>query len=353
MAIIDSYLSYLLEVEGTDLLLAAGARPMMRLNGQLQVMKRRYVAASDVEYHALEVLGQERMNRLPELKSMDFIYEASINGADRRFRGSVYLQRNGLNIVLRVVPAHIPTLSELGLPPALASLTESPGLVVVAGPGRNGKSSTLAALVEHVNAQRPVHVVTVEDPIEWVHPARKALISQRQIGLHAESFGAALEGVLREDPDVVMVSDLRDLESIRLALRAAESGHVVLAGMRTWSAVRTVEALVHAFPENEKVGARNQVARFLKAVVALQLVPRADGSGQVPVADVLVSTPRAASLIRSGSLHALVDVIRTGDQGMRLMEDDLATLAAEGVIHEDMANSRIEACELARVGGTS
>ncbi|HEY4002829.1 MAG TPA: ATPase, T2SS/T4P/T4SS family [Candidatus Xenobia bacterium] len=352
MAIIDSYLAYLVEVEGTDLLLAAGARPLMRLNGQLQVMKRRLVAASDVEYHAQEMLGAERMGRLPELKSIDFIYETTLNGTERRFRGSVYYQRNGLNIILRAIPQKPRTLRELGLPTTIQRLVElRSGLIMVAGPARSGKSATLAAMVELLN-QKPLHIITVEDPIEQVHKGREALISQRQIGLHADSFASALEGVLREDPDVIVVGDVRDEATARQLLRAGELGHLVLAGMECASTVRCLERLVDFFDTEQRRGARRLVASAMRAVVALQTVPRADGTGRALASELLMSGPQVVEAIRSGNMSQVVELMRGGQHGMRLMEDDLTGLATSGVISDDEAYSRIEACELARVGGS-
>ena len=256
-----------------------------------------------------------------------------------RFRGSAYRHQNGTNAIFRVIASHPPSLEQLGLPADLARLTNyAQGLVLLTGPGGCGKSSTMAALLRLVNEERREHIITIEDPIEFLHPPARCVVNQRQAGRDTEGFARALRAALREDPDVIAIGELRDLESISLAMTAAETGHLVLATLHTGSAIRTVDRLVGTFPPSQQPQVRAMLSESLRAVVSQRLVRRADGQGRVPALEVHVATRAAANLIRENKTFQLRSVIQTGStQGMCLLDQSLQNLVRSGRVSREEA----------------
>ncbi len=276
----------------------------------------------------------------------DFAYENQY----ARYRTSVVRQRLGIEIVFRVINTHVRTMDELGLPQHLKLLTRyQNGLILVTGSVGTGKSTTLAAMIEHVNAERHDHIITLEDPIEYIIPSRNCHVSQREVFTHTESFATALRASLREDPDVIMVGEMRDLETISLAITAGETGHLVLATLHTANASRTLDRLLDVFPPDQQEHIRVMVAESLRGVICHQLIPRKDGTGRVLALEILTNTPAVANVIRENKTYMLPGIIQTGKkQGMRLMDDALIDLYDRGLISAEEACERAEEKHIVR-----
>ncbi len=338
MAEIDKYLKMLLDREGSDLHLIAGQKPCMRIFGRLDYVEDLpALSGEEIERLGMEIFSVENKERLPADKNIDFAYEViEPDGTRIRFRGNAYYQKYGLNIIFRAIPVKIPTLESLGMPPRLADLTNHhQGLILATGPAGCGKTSTLAALVEIVNQKKAEHIITVEDPIEYVFTCKKSLINQRQVGLHVESFALALKGALREDPDVILIGELRDLETIQLAITAAETGHLVMGTLHTQSAIKTIDRIIDSFPIDQQSQIRTMLSESLKGVIAQKLLPRKDGKGQIAAVEVLIGNLSVANVIREGKTYKLESAMQTGknlgmimmDQSIRdLLDKDLITL---------------------------
>jgi twitching motility protein PilT len=267
---------------------------------------------------------------------VDFCY--SIEGVGR-FRANVYRQQSGIDGVFRIIPPLPPTLAELGLPAAMARLTTyHQGMVLVTGPTGSGKTSTLAALVDLINEERREHVLTIEDPIEYLHPSKRCLINQRSVGRHTQSFARALRAALREDPDVVVIGELRDLETISLALTAAETGHLVLATLHTDNTLRTLNRVVGAFPADQQDQVRTMLSESLRAVVSQRLLPRADGQGRVPAIETLIVTKAVANLIRENKVFQIQSILQTGaTHGMGLLDQSIRAHVQAGTVSREDA----------------
>lgn len=333
---IDRILDFAFRQGASDLHLRADERVLLRTGGRLAAAGDSPLPADQVRRRAEELLGPAARLRLEREGQVDFAY--SLTGV-ARFRGSAYRHQHGLALVLRAIPAEVPTLADLGLPSTLAKLTNHhQGLVLLTGPAGCGKSSTLAALVRLINEERRDHVVTIEDPIEYLHPPLRCVVNQRQVGRDTASFSRALKAALREDPDVIAIGELRDLETISLALTAAETGHLVLATLHTGNAVRTIDRLVGAFPPIQQGQVRAMVSESLRAVVSQRLVNRADGRGRVPALEVLLGTRAVANLIRESKTFQLRSLMQTGlAQGMALLDLSLAQLVREGTVSREEA----------------
>ena len=298
------------------------------------------LTAENTEALARSFLDAGQLAQLEERGDVDFAYATAFG----RFRTSVVRQRLGLDLVFRVIATDVRTMDELGLPESLKLLTRfQNGLILVTGAVGSGKSTTLAALVEQVNIERREHIITLEDPIEYVFQPRGCHITQREVGIHTKSFGAALRGSLREDPDVIMVGEMRDLETISLAITASETGHLVLGTLHTGNASRTLDRLLDVFPVDQQDQIRVMVSESLRGVVSQQLVPRQDGTGRVLALEILTNTPAVANVIREAKTYMLPGIIQTGrKQGMRLMDDSLVQLYDEGIISAEEAINRAE-----------
>jgi twitching motility protein PilT len=340
---INQYLTTIIDIGASDLHLSSECFPLARLHGGLVRLDDRLLGAHEVADYARHLLDDDDWAKLPERKNLDFAYETQIHDLSHRFRCNVYIQGLGLSIVMRVIPTSIPSWQECGLPPSVVQMTRHhQGLVLVTGPAGCGKTTTLASLIRHINEHKRVHVITVEDPIEYVHECKKALIHQRQVGMDVDSFQTALKGALREDPDVVFIGELRDLETTQLAITAAETGHLVLSTMHTNSAAKTVDRLIDAFPVDQQPQIRLMISESLKGIIAQQLVPRVDGEGRVLACEVLHVIPSIANMIRDGRTFQITGVLQTSHSlGMCSMDEALAELLHNGVIDEHECRARM------------
>jgi twitching motility protein PilT len=333
---IDAFLKLAVEQKGSDLHLVSGKPPRIRIHGKLHPIKFRDLSYEDMEKLLAEFMGQEIRRQLEDKYAVDFAYEVAGVG---RFRVNAFSHMNGLAAVLRVVPAEITPLDKLGLPSSIASAISKPsGLVLVTGPTGCGKSTTLAAMVDQINATRKAHIITIEDPIEFVHSYKKSVVTQREIGMHSPSFATALRNALREDPDVILVGEMRDLETISLALTAAETGIQVLASLHTNGAARSIDRIVNVFPPRRQEQVRSMLAEGLQVVVSQQLVVNTEGTGRVVAAEVLINNNAAASMIRGGKAHQLGSVIQSGSKmGMQSLDSQLKEMVRSGTITREEA----------------
>jgi twitching motility protein PilT len=317
--------------EASDLHLTSGSAPYFRIHGEMVKLNYKELAPELCQALLFEVLTEQQSETLLENWDLDCGY--SLKGVGR-FRVNAFRQRQGVGAVFRRIPETIQTVRELGLPASLIDLLEvSEGLILVTGPTGSGKSTTLASLIDAINTGRKAHIITIEDPIEFVHHNKNSLINQREISSHTKSFHDALRAALREDPDVILVGEMRDLETISLALTAAETGHLVLATLHTNSATKTVDRIIDVFPEAQQAGIRVMLSESLRGVVAQSLVPRGDGMGRVPVVEVLVNIPAVANLIREGKTYQIHSSMQTGQvHGMTTFENGINELIRKGLV---------------------
>src|SRR2546421_4673493 len=339
---VDEYLAIAREVGESDFPWGVNAPPVWRLHGTLQPIwpDAQRFKAEQTQRLADTFLNDVQRVLVKERGDADFAY-ANSRG---RYRASVVRQRLGTDIVFRIINTRVRTMDELGLPEHLKLLTRyQNGLILVTGSVGSGKSTTLAALVEQVNIERREHIITLEDPIEYVLEPKGCHITQREVHTHTRSFAAALRGALREDPDVIMVGEMRDLETISLAITAAETGHLVLGTLHTGNASRTLDRLLDVFPPDQQEQIRIMVSESLRGVISQQLIPRADGKGRVLALEILTNTPAVANVIREAKTYMLPGIIQTGKkQGMQLMDDALADLHSRGLITAEEATTRAD-----------
>lgn len=322
----------------SDLHLSSGSAPYLRIHGEMVKLNYREVSHETCQSLIFQILTEKQRELFAENWELDLSYPLPEVG---RFRVNVFMQRNGVAAVFRLIPEKVQTVEELGLPEQLLDLIDvSEGLVLVTGPTGSGKSTTLAALIHSINMNERAHVITIEDPIEFVHRNGQALISQREVSSHTKSFHAALRAALREDPDIILVGEMRDLETISLAVTAAETGHLVLATLHTNSAIKTVDRIIDVFPESQQGQIRVMLSESLRGIVAQALLPTADGEGRVPVTEVLVNVPAVANLIREGKTHQINSVMQTGRSfGMVTFEGAVNELMRKGIVAKDVGNS--------------
>jgi twitching motility protein PilT len=339
---VDEYLSVGLQAGASDVHLGVNAPPIWRLHGKLSpIWPDVPCFTSDQTLVLAEgFLSDLRKTQLKERGDADFAYANSFG----RYRTSVVRQRLGVDLVFRIINTKVRTMDELGLPEHLKLLTRyQNGLLLVTGSVGSGKSTTLAALVEQVNIERREHIITLEDPIEYVLEPKGCHITQREVHTHTRSFAAALRGALREDPDVIMVGEMRDLETISLAITAAETGHLVLGTLHTGNASRTLDRLLDVFPPDQQEQIRVMVSESLRGVISQQLIPRADGKGRVLALEILTNTPAVANVIRESRTYMLPGIIQTGKkQGMQLIDDALVDLCNRGLITAEEGYARAE-----------
>jgi twitching motility protein PilT len=339
---VDEYLEIGQKAGASDVHLAVNAQPIWRLHGTLQPIwpDAPRLRSEDTAALAEDFVPDAYKTELNTRGDSDFAYANDF----ARYRTSVVRQRLGIEIVFRVINSKVRTMDELGLPENLKLLTRyQNGLILVTGSVGTGKSTTLAAMVEQINMERRDHIITLEDPIEYIITPRNCHVSQREVFTHTESFGAALRASLREDPDVIMVGEMRDLETISLAITASETGHLVLATLHTSNASRTLDRLLDVFPSDQQEQIRAMVSESLRGVISQQLIPRADGTGRVLALETLTNTPAVANVIREAKTYMLPGIIQTGKkQGMRLMDDSLIDLYQRGVITAEEAYARAE-----------
>src|SRR5438309_4243687 len=339
---VDEYLAVGQEAGASDIHLGVNAPPIWRLHGMLRPIwpDAPRFKAEQTQKLADAFLNETQRELVKERGDADFAY-ANSKG---RYRASVVRQRLGTDIVFRVINTRVRTMDELGLPEHLKLLTRyHNGLILVTGSVGSGKSTTLAALVEQINIERREHIITLEDPIEYVLEPKGCHITQREVHTHTRSFGVALRGALREDPDVIMVGEMRDLETVSLAITASETGHLVLATLHTGNASRTLDRLLDVFPVDQQDQIRVMVSESLRGVISQQLVPRRDGAGRVLALEILTNTPAVANVIREAKTYMLPGIIQTGKkQGMQLMDDSLVQLFKAGLIDAEEAYARAD-----------
>jgi len=339
---VDEYLKIGQDASASDIHLGVNAPPIWRLHGTLRPIWPDAPRLTSDQTLALAegFLSDHQKTQLNNRGDADFAYAHSFG----RYRTSVVRQRLGADLVFRIIDTKVRTMGELGLPEHLKLLTRyHNGLILVTGSVGSGKSTTLAALVEQVNIERREHIITLEDPIEYVLEPKGCHITQREVHTHTRSFAAALRGALREDPDVIMVGEMRDLETISLAITAAETGHLVLGTLHTGNASRTLDRLLDVFPPDQQKQIRIMVSESLRGVISQQLIPRADGKGRVLALEILTNTPAVANVIREAKTFMLPGIVQTGKkQGMQLMDDALVELCTSGLITSEEACARAE-----------
>ena len=345
---VDEYLAVGQQAGASDIHLGVNAPPVWRLHGTLQPIWSDAPRFKPEQTRKLadSFLTDAQRQLVEERGDADFAYA----NAKGRYRASVVRQRLGTDIVFRIINTRVRTMDELGLPEHLKLLTRyQNGLILVTGSVGSGKSTTLAALIEQVNMERREHIITLEDPIEYVFEPKGCHITQREVHTHTRSFSAALRGALREDPDVIMVGEMRDLETISLAITASETGHLVLGTLHTGNASRTLDRLLDVFPEDQQEQIRIMVSESLRGVISQQLIPRADGQGRVLALETLTNTPAVANVIREAKTYMLPGIIQTGKkQGMQLMDDALVDLFKGGFINAEEAYARADQKQLMR-----
>ena len=334
MAQIDAFFSMMNELGASDLHLSSGSPPIIRLHGALQRVKFKVLEHEELKKLLYEITPEPKIKEFEEDGDIDFAY--AVPGISR-YRVNYYLQQRGIAAAFRTIPEQVLTLEQLGLPPIITEFCKLPkGLVLVTGPTGSGKSTTLAAMIDHINNQRQEHILTIEDPIEFLHQPKNCLINQREVGRDTKSVTAALRGALREDPDVIMVGEMRDLETIQLALTAAETGHLVLGTLHTGNAPRTLDRVLDVFPTDQRDQIRVMVSESLRGILSQQLVPRIDGNGRVLALELLVNTPAVPNCIREGKTFMLPGVMQTGKNvGMITMDESLRRLYVQGIISRD------------------
>jgi twitching motility protein PilT len=339
---VDDYLNLGKEADASDIHLSVSSPPTCRRYGALLPMWENApkLTAEDTEALVKGFLDEQQWQRLIDQGDVDFAY----NNARGRFRTSVVRQRLGYDLAFRIITSNLRTLDELGMPHQLKLLTQyHNGLVLVTGPMGSGKTTTLAALVQEINLHRGDHIITLEEPIEYIIPSARCQVTQREVHTHTKSFAAALRGALREDPDVIMVGEMRDLETIQLAISASETGHLVLGTLHTSNAPRTLDRLLDVFPADQRDQIRMMVSESLRGIVSQQLIPRADGMGRAVAMEIMLNSPAIGNVIREAKTLMLPGIIQTGKKaGMILMDESVAELYRKGIITAEEALYRAE-----------
>jgi twitching motility protein PilT len=333
-------LSFAAQNEASDLIITASAPPILRIFGEMRFLASETLSAEEAKGLIYGVLDDAQIAEFEAEKELDF--SLFLRGM-QRFRGNVFVQRGCVGAVFRLIPNGLPTIEELGLPPIVEEFAMiNQGLVLVTGPTGHGKSTTQAVMIDIINERRRCHIVTVEDPVEFVHESKQSVIEQREVGLDTKGFSNALRHVLRQAPDVVLIGEIRDLETISAALTAAETGHLVITTLHTNDAAQSIDRLVDAFPPHQQSQIRSQLALCLHGIIAQRLVPRADGKGRAVACEVMRNNAAAAHLIREGKIHNLYTVIEThARDGMCTMDSSLKQLYLKGVISRDEAKRRM------------
>jgi len=334
-------LTFAVEQQASDVLITAGAPPMVRINGELIATKGEPLDPETSKKTVYSILTDDQIARFEEKRELDF--SLYLKGLEQRFRGNAFLQRGCVGAAFRLIPERIPTREELELPPVIEEFCNyHQGLIIVTGPTGHGKSTTQACMIDIINQRRRAHIITIEDPIEYVHHNRNSIIEQREVGEDTHSFASALRHVLRQDPNVILIGEMRDLETMSAALTAAETGHLVITTLHTNDAVQSVDRLLDAFPPHQQGQVRTQLAFCLLAVIAQRLVPRSDGKGRIVAVEILRNIPAVAHLIREGKTHNIYTVMETHQrEGMCTMDAALKKLYLRGLISREEARTRM------------
>lgn len=337
---IDTLLRTLVIKKASDLHLQAGSPPIFRIHGELEVTDLAPLTSKEIEERFVNtIMDEEQKEKFKEEHHIDLSY--AVPGVSR-FRVNVFKQRGNVGAVMRVIPFEIPTLDELGLPPVIEDLAANPhGIILVTGPTGSGKSTTLAAIVDYINTQRKAHIITIEDPIEFAFTNKSCLINQRELGKDTNSFADALRDALREDPDVILVGEMRDLDTISNAITAAETGHLVFATLHTNDAAQTVDRIIDVFPPFQQEQIRTQLASTIRGVVCQTLLRKKDGSGRVAAFEIMITTTAIRNLIKTGNTHQIYSAIQTGRrEGMQLLTQSLKELCRKGLVSVEEAMSK-------------
>ncbi|MGI6701047.1 MAG: type IV pilus twitching motility protein PilT [Christensenellales bacterium] len=335
---VEELLKKAIEIEASDLHITVGIPPTLRVNGTFLIFKMPRLTTDDTEQIVKYLLTEKQFSDLQKNGEVD----CSIQFEKSRFRINAYCQRGCYAAALRLINSEILSFAQLGLPEILVDMcNKQRGLILVTGPTGSGKSTTLAAMIDYINSNRNCHIITLEDPIEYMHTHKKSIVNQREIGSDSRSFSTALRAALRQDPDVILVGEMRDLDTISIALTAAETGHLVLSTLHTIGAASTIDRMVDVFPANQQTQVKVQLGMVLVSVISQQLIPRKDGRGRVVGLEIMTSNPAIANLIREGKTHQINNIILTsGNLGMKLMDNSVATLYKRGLISLEEANMR-------------
>lgn len=338
MAKMDELFKLMVKQGASDLHLTTGAPPCMRIDGEIEKLEYRDLTAEECKALVLEILNEEQKVILANEWDLDCAYQVPGLG---RFRCNIFFQRKGMGAVFRHIPETIKTMEELKLPPAITDIINiSQGLILVTGPTGSGKSTTLASMVNELNEKQKLHILTLEDPIEFVHPNKKALINQREVHTNTKSFAASLKAALREDPDVILVGEMRDPETIGLALKAAETGHIVFGTLHTMSAPKTIDRIIDSFPQDEQPQVRTMLSESLRAVISQVLLPKHNARGRVAAHEILVNNMAIGNLIRENRIFQIKSTMQTGRaEGMQTMDDALTKLMQDGSISIEVGKS--------------
>ncbi|MFH0789063.1 MAG: type IV pilus twitching motility protein PilT [Pseudomonadota bacterium] len=339
MAQIEAFFKLMHDQGASDLHLSSGTQPILRIRGELERIKYKTLENDELKTLLYEITPEEKIKHFEETGDLDFSYE--IPGL-ARYRANFFRQLNGVAAVFREIPSKILTVEELGLPMVIKNLALLPkGLILVTGPTGSGKSTTLAAIIDHANRSRKDHILTIEDPLEFVHQNINCTVNHREIGRHTRSFATALRGALREDPDIIMVGEMRDLETVSLAVEAAETGHLVFGTLHTISAAKTVDRVIEVFPADQQAQIRATLADSLRAVIAQTLFKRIDLKGRVAALEILIATHAVRNLIREGKTFQIPTVIQTGKKyGMQSLDDAIMDLVKKGWISGEEAYNK-------------
>jgi len=337
MATLPELLKLLVEMEGSDLHITTNSAPQIRVNGHLQRLQMPELQPAETKQVIYSVLTDSQKKRFEETLELDFSF--GIKGL-ARFRCNVFNQRGAVAAVFRLIPEKIRTFGELGLSPVIATLAERPrGLVLITGPTGSGKSTTLAAMLDKINSERHDHIITIEDPIEYIHQHKNCLVNQREVHSDTNSFSNALRAALREDPDIVLIGEMRDLETVEAALKIAETGHLTFGTLHTNSAAQTINRIIDIFPANQQAQIRTQLSLVLEGIVCQALLPRADGKGRVCSLEILVPTPAIRNLIRDDKVHQIYGAMQAGQEklGMQTANQSLVSLYQKRLVSLEVA----------------
>jgi twitching motility protein PilT len=331
MAKIDAFFQLMHDQGASDLHLVSGQQPALRVRGEMERVKYKVLENDELKTMLYEITPEYKIKQFEETGDIDFAYEIS---SVARYRANFFQQKNGVAAVFREIPSRIQTSQELGFPPVIPKLASLPrGLVLVTGPTGSGKSTTLAAIIDEANRIRKDHIITIEDPIEFVHMSQNCIVNQREVGLHTKSFTAALRGALREDPDIILVGELRDIETISLAVEAASTGHLVFGTLHTNNAARTVDRIIEVFPAEEQMQIRSTLADGIRAVISQVLFKRVDIKGRCAALEILIANSAVRNLIRESKTFQIPSMIQTGKKyGMQLLDDAIMELLNKGWI---------------------
>ncbi|MFA6431565.1 MAG: PilT/PilU family type 4a pilus ATPase [Candidatus Margulisiibacteriota bacterium] len=332
---IKNLLTKLIESKGSDLLLASGNAPCLRVNNKMVKIQEASLTIQEMESLIEPIIRKEEMAKFKQEKELDTSYE----DGQSRYRINLHYQMDGIGITIRRVPKDIPTLESLSLPSIVKSFTAlERGLVLVTGPTGSGKSTTQAAMIDVINSTKPAHIITIEDPIEYVHKPKLSFIEQREVGVDTKSFGEALKRVLRQIPDVILIGEMRDLETMQMAVTAAETGHLVISTLHTQDAVQSIDRIIDVFPPHQQPQIRSQLSLTLQGIISQQLIPRKDGKGVAGAFGILLANPAIRNIIRKGSTQDIYSMVELGTQeGMQSMDSALKNLVIKGAISKEEA----------------